>query len=119
MYKSYVKKDPTILMRERREIISKSMGVGESTMRKTINEYKETNVVTSQKQKRVRTKLLESFDNFARNAVRRHVRSIFFRREISIVDKIHKAVADDDDLPTVSRTSLFKLLKELQFRFVK
>lgn len=86
------------------------MGISESIVHRTINEYKETNAVTSPKRKRIRTKLLES---------RKHVHSIFFRREIPTIDQIHKAVTDDDELPTVSRTSLFKLLKVLQCRFDK
>lgn len=59
-------------------------------------------------------KSILTFGDFARNAVRRHMHSIFwFRREIPTVNKIYKAVSDDNDLPTVSGTSLFKLLKEL------
>lgn len=119
MYKANIKKDPNMSMRQMRAIISKSMGIGESTVHRAINNYKANNTVTSPKRKRVRAQITETFDDFARNAVRKHVHSIWFRREIPTVDKIHKAVSDDKDLPTVSRTSLFKLLKELKFRYVK
>jgi len=119
MYKENIEKNPDMSMRKMREIISKSMGIGESTVHRTINDYKEKNTVVSPKRKRARIQIIETFDEFARNTVRRHVHSIWFRREIPTVNKIHKAVSDDNDLPIVSRTSLFKLLKELQFSYVK
>ncbi|XP_050066442.1 uncharacterized protein LOC126555585 [Aphis gossypii] len=119
MYKTIIKNNPNMSMREMRAIISKTMGVGESTVHRTIINYKETKTVVSPKRTRVRKQITEAFDDFDRNAVRRHVHSIWFRREIPTVDKIHKAVSDDKDLPTVSRTSIFKLLKELKFRYVK
>jgi transposase len=59
------------------------------------------------------------FDEFAKNAVRRHVHSIWFRREIPTIDKIHQAVSADDNLPSISRTNLFHLLKDLDFRYCK
>lgn len=63
--------------------------------------------------------MTDSFDDFARNAVLRHVHSIWFRREIPTLDKIYKFVSDDNHLPTVSRSTIFKLLKELKFRCFK
>ncbi|KAE9522898.1 hypothetical protein AGLY_016709 [Aphis glycines] len=119
MYKSIIKDNPSMSMRQMRVIIAKALGVGESTVHRTVSDYKETKTVISPKRKRVRNQITETFDDFDRNAVRRHVHSIWFRREIPTVDKIHKAVSDDKDLPTVSRTSMFKLLKELKFRYVK
>lgn len=119
MYKANIQKDPDMSMRQMRTIISKVLGIGESTVHRTINEYKKTNAVKSPKRTKVRTKITETFDDFARNAVRRHVHSIWFRREIPTLDKIHKAVSDDNDLPTVSRSTIFNLLKELKFRYVK
>lgn len=59
------------------------------------------------------------FDEFSKNAVRRHVHTIWFRREIPTVDKIHQDVSADDSLPSISRTNLFHLLKDLDFRYSK
>jgi len=75
--------------------------------------------VKSPKRTKVRAQMTDTFDDFARNAVRRHVHSIWFRREIPTLDKIYKVVSDDNHLPTVSRSTIFKLLKELKFRYVK
>lgn len=119
MYKANIQKDPNMSMRQMRTIISKALGIGESTVHRTIIEYHKTNAVKSPKRTKVRTKITEKFDDFARNAVRRHVHSIWFRREIPTLDKVHKAVSDDNNLPTVSRSTIFNLLKELKFRYVK
>jgi len=119
MYKANIQKDPNMSMRQMRTLISKDMGIGESTVHRTINEYNKTNAVKSPKRTKVRAKITETFDDFARNAVRRHVHSIWFRREIPTLDKIYKAMSDDNDLPTVSRSTIFNLLKELKFRYVK
>lgn len=92
MYKTIIKDYPSMSMRQLRAIISKTIGIGESTVHRTISNYKENNTVISPKRKSVRVQITETFDDFARNAVRRHVHSIWFRREIPTVDKIHKAV---------------------------
>ncbi|KAF0696674.1 Uncharacterized protein FWK35_00032522, partial [Aphis craccivora] len=49
MYKANLEKDPNMSMRSMRQIISKYMGIGESSVNRTFNEYKETNTVTSPK----------------------------------------------------------------------
>ncbi|XP_025191797.1 uncharacterized protein LOC112592046 [Melanaphis sacchari] len=119
MYKTNLEKDPNVSIRNMRRIISKSMGIGDSTVYRIINEYKKKNTVTSPKRKRVRENIFHLYDDFSRNSVRRHIHSIWFRREIPTIDKIHRLVSNDDSLPTISRTNLFKLIKDLDFRYCK
>lgn len=95
------------------------MGIGESTINRTISEYNKTKQVTSPKKKRVRKSYRDIYDEFSRNVIRRHVHSIWFQREIPTVDKIHQVVSNDESLPLISRTNLFHLLKELDFRYNK
>ncbi|XP_022176671.1 uncharacterized protein LOC111038053 [Myzus persicae] len=116
MYKANLEEDPNMSMRSMRQIISKNMGIGESTVHRTINEYKESCTVTSPKRKRVRENVFHLYDDFSRNAVGRHVHNIWFRREIPTIDK---KVSDDKSLPAISRTNLFKLIKDLDFRYCK
>lgn len=78
MYKINLEKDPNMSMRRMKQIISKYMGSGESTVHWKINEYKETNTVTSPKCKKVRENVFHLYYDFSRNAVRRHVHSIWF-----------------------------------------
>jgi len=69
--------------------------------------------VTSPKRKRVRENVFHLNDDFSRNAVRRHVRSIWSRHEI------HRVMSDNDSLPAISRTNLYELLRNLDFRYRK
>ncbi|CAI6376625.1 unnamed protein product [Macrosiphum euphorbiae] len=101
MYKANIQKDPNMSMRQMRTIISKEMGIGESTVHRTIKEYNTSNAVKSPK----RTKSVGTYTAFGFDA--------------KSLDKIYKIVYDDNQLPTVSRSTIFKLLKELKFSYVK
>jgi len=92
MYKVILEKDPNLSMRKIRKMISEAIGVGEITINKTIDTYNETKMVTSPKRKREKRSFRDSFDDFSKNAVRRHVHSIWFRRETLTVDKIYGGV---------------------------
>jgi len=119
MYKAILEKDPNLSMRKIRKMISEAIGIGEITIHKTIDTYNETKMVVSPKRKREKKSFRDSFDDFSKNAVRRHVHSIWFRRETPTVDKIYAEVSSDDSLPPISRTNLFRLLKDLDFRYCK
>lgn len=119
MYKAKIAKDPNLSIRKIRKIISDSLGIGQSTIYKIIKGYNETKLVTTPTQKRVRKSFRDSFDDFQRNTVREHVHSIWFKREIPTLDKIHQVVSADGCLPPISRTNLFHLLKEMDFHYTK
>lgn len=95
------------------------MGIGESNVHRTIIEYKEKNTVTSPKHKRIRENVFDLQNDFLRNAISGHVCCIWFRREILTIDKIHKVVSDDSSLLAISRTNLYKLIRDLDFRYCK
>ncbi|XP_025412163.1 uncharacterized protein LOC112684732, partial [Sipha flava] len=118
MYKSITMNEPSISVRQIRKQISDVLGVGERSIQTIITTYKETHKVVASKQKRKKKSFRDLFDEFAKNAVRRHVHSIWFRREIPTIDKIHQTVSADS-LPSISRTNLFHLLKDLDFRYCK
>jgi len=119
MYKTIIMYEPSISVRQIRKQISETLGVGERSIQTIITTYKETNTVAAPKQTRKKKSFRDVFDEFSKNAVRRHVHTIWFRREIPTVDKIHQAVSADDSLPSISRTNLFHLLKDLDFRYSK
>lgn len=83
---------------------------------KIITTYNETRLVAAPNLQRKRKTFR---DDFGRNGVRRHVHSIWFRNEIQTVNKIHQAVSTDNSLPSIARTNLFNLLKEMDFRYSK
>lgn len=100
-------------------LIADSMGIGKTSVYKILKEYKDTKTVTVPKLTRAKKSFLDNFDEFDKNAVRMHVHKIWRRREIPTVDKVHQAVSADDTLPLISRTNLFRLLKALDFRYIK
>uniref|UniRef100_A0A2S2PF27 Tc1-like transposase DDE domain-containing protein n=1 Tax=Schizaphis graminum TaxID=13262 RepID=A0A2S2PF27_SCHGA len=119
MYKTIIMNEPSISVRQIRKQISEILGVGERSIQTIITTYKETNTVAAPKQTRKKKSFRDLFDEFLKNAVRRHVHTIWFHREIPTVDKIHQAVTADDSLPSISRTNLFHFLKDLDFRYSK
>lgn len=58
-------------------------------------------------------------DDFDKNAIRRKVHQFFFRNEIPTVDSVLREVNADNDLPKFKRTTFYKLLKKLNFKFEK
>jgi len=78
-----------------------------------------TNTVAAPKQIRKKKSFRDIFYEFANNEVRRHVHNIWFRHEIPIVDIIQQAVSTNDSLRSISRTNLFHLLKDFDFRYSK
>ncbi|XP_060855582.1 uncharacterized protein LOC132933290 [Metopolophium dirhodum] len=118
-YKSKMNSDPTKSLRIIRQELSKELGIGAMTISTTITEYNNTKKVISPCKKRVKTSFRDTFEEFERNVVRRHIHSFWFKREIPTVDKIFQAVSDDDSLPIISRTNHFRLLKEMDFKYSK
>jgi len=54
-----------------------------------------------------------------KNAIRKKIYSFWRKREVSTVNEILIAINEDETLPNLKRSSLHKLLKDLQFEFVK
>jgi transposase len=119
LYKAKLAKTPEGTIRMFRQLISKELGIGERTISKTISEYNSTKTITSPCKKRTRLSFKDSFDDFDRNAVRRHVHSFWFQKQVPTVDKIYNVVCSDKTLPHISRTNLFKLLKLMDFEYTK
>lgn len=93
--------------------------MGKTTVDLIIKEYNEMRTVTVPKKKWSKKSILDTIKDFDKNVVHTHVHRIWFRGEISTVDKIHKAISADDSLLSISHTNLFCLLKALNFRYTK
>ncbi|XP_022167266.1 uncharacterized protein LOC111031563 [Myzus persicae] len=118
-YKSKLESDPEKTMRSLRQEISKELGIGVTTVSKTITLYNRSKTVVSPNRTRVRMPSRIIFEEFERNVVRRYVHSFWLKREIPTVDKIHQVVSNDESLPPISRTGLFRLLKNMGFKYSK
>lgn len=86
-------------------------------MRYLLDEYEKTGKVSSPKQAEKRKTILDSIDEFDREAIRRKIHEFFFKNEIPTVEKVLRVINDDEDLPNFKRTTFLKLLKKINFKF--
>lgn len=116
-YKSKLESGPQKAKKILAQEISKELGIGVSTVSKTITLYNRFKIVVSPNRLRIRTPSLNAFENSEKNTVRRHIHNIWLKREIPTVDKIYQVISNDGSLPTISRARLFNFLKDMGFRY--
>lgn len=63
--------------------------------------------------------MFSTIDDLDRNALRQKVHAFWLRKELPTVDKILQAVNDDPALPNFKRTTLYHIIKKLDFVFTK
>ncbi|XP_047106157.1 uncharacterized protein LOC124775364 [Schistocerca piceifrons] len=104
------------------DIVSKTAaatGVRRSSVYRVISEYKATHSLKSPKKGKLPQKLSESVDDFDRNAIRRKVHDFFFRNELPTIKKVLTVVNEDADLRKFRRATFYKLLREMNFKYVR
>jgi len=99
--------------------MSKATGIGYRTIKDTINEYRKTSTVKSPNRKRVKTSLFDKTDDLDRNGLRQKVHAIWLRGELPTIDKILFDVNEDPTLPNFKRTTLYNIIKKIDFAFIK
>jgi hypothetical protein len=117
IYKNLIQLNPNTSISEVVRNAALCSGVCKRTVYRILKENKEHHSLSSPKRTKNRDSLLSNVDDFDRNAVRRKVHEFYFRNELPTIDKVLKVVNDDDDLPTFKRTTFYKLLKELNFKY--
>ncbi|KAH8034291.1 hypothetical protein HPB51_022741 [Rhipicephalus microplus] len=58
-------------------------------------------------------------DSLTIHAIRLKVHSMYAKREIPTLDSVIRAVNEDDDLPNFTKTTLWRLMKDIGFTFAK
>jgi len=99
--------------------ISKACGIGQRTIQTTLAEYKNKGTVSSPNKKKIRPTIIEKVDDFDKNAIRQKIHSFWINREVPTIAKMLTAINEDEQLPSMKRSSFQKILKELQFVYVK
>jgi len=94
-------------------------GLGRDTIRNTISQYKMTKTVSSPNRTRVKASLFEKIDDLDRTGLRRTINSIWLKRELPTIDRILFDVNADPSLPNFKRTSLYRVIRKLDFVFTK
>lgn len=99
--------------------ISKSSGIGQRTIQTTLSEYKKQGTVSSPNKKKTRPTILQKIDDFDKNVIRQKIHNFWRNREVPTIEKILTSINEDEKLPNMKRTSFQKVLKDLQFEYVK
>lgn len=99
--------------------ISQTTGIGRNSVCSIISEYKTTRTVTSPNKTHNKKCLFDKINDMDRNALRQKVHSFWLRKELLTIDKILHAVNEDPALPDFKRTTLYSVIKKLDFVFTK
>ncbi|XP_025192658.1 uncharacterized protein LOC112592720 [Melanaphis sacchari] len=118
-YKSKLAVDPNLTVRKAREILSKELGIGQKTISNTIAQYRESKTVSSPNKIKIFKNVETKVDDFDKYAIRRKIHQFWFNRELPTLDKILTVVNEDKSLPNFSRTSLYRLMKSMEFEYAK
>jgi len=110
---------PKLKAKEIIKIISEESGIGQRTVSVTLSEYRNKGSVSSPNKTKIRPTVTEKVDDFDQDAIRKKVHEFWHRREIPTLKKILTAVNKDTTLPNFSETSLRRLLKHLNFEYVR
>lgn len=92
------------------------LGIAESSVYKIMKEHRETGLLSSPKKKTGRASIVNQMTEEAKGAIRRIVHNYFQRNELPTLNKLVTAVQTDDNIPTLSRSTLYKILKQIGFR---
>lgn len=95
-------------------------GVSVSTINRILHKYKTTGKLSSPQRSKPKYEIVENLDDFILCAIRRKVHQFYFNHELPTLDKVFKVVNDDDeDLPSFKRSTMYKILKKLNFQYTK
>lgn len=119
LYKTKKANKPNILYKQLIQELMTETGIGRNSIEKIISEYNGNKTISSPIMKKNRPKIIEVIDDFYKNAIRQKVHSFWQNRDPPTLDKIVNSVSKDDSLPTLKRTTMYNLLKDLNFIYTK
>ena len=118
-YKAKMIQNPDLKMVHMKKLLSLELGIGQSTIYNTVLEYQRDKTVSSPNKRKNRQKIAEKIDEFDKYAIRRKIHQFWHNRDLPTLDKVLVAINEEEDLPNFSRTSLFRLMKSMDFVYVK
>ncbi|XP_031341631.1 uncharacterized protein LOC116181943 isoform X1 [Photinus pyralis] len=96
-----------------------NLGVSIPSVYKILREYTEVHELHSPKKYYRPRAILDNIDSGTKSILRRLLHSFFERNEPPTLSKVLAVLHEDEDLPHLKRTTLWKLIKEIGFRFEK
>lgn len=92
------------------------IGVSKTSVYRVIQEYKGKGLISPPLKRTGRKSLLSTFDDTVKYMIRRTVHSFFYDGELPTLNKILKRIKEDENIPEMSRSTLYKLMKILNFK---
>ncbi|KAH9379327.1 hypothetical protein HPB48_008000 [Haemaphysalis longicornis] len=113
---------PAKSVQEVLSVVSENTGVSHRTVAKLKVECLRGNLVSPKRGPRgvtISSTRTVKNDSFTVYAIRLKVQSMYAKREIGTLDSVRKAVNEDDDLPNFTKTTLWRLMKDMGFTYDK
>ncbi|KAI4464852.1 sterol regulatory element-binding protein cleavage-activating protein [Holotrichia oblita] len=92
-------------------------GVSRATVYRVIKAYTASGKCVDPKKITGRPSLLKFFDETSRTAIRQIVHNMFRQNEPPTLDKVLVQVKNNEDLPNMSRSTLYLLMKQMNFNY--
>ncbi|KAH9375501.1 hypothetical protein HPB48_016646 [Haemaphysalis longicornis] len=113
---------PEKSVREVLRVVSEDTGVSPRTVAKLKAERLRGPLASPKKRPRdvkISSTRTVKHDTFAVHAIRLKVHSMYAKREVPTLDSVRQAVNEDDGLPNFTKTTLWRLMKDIGFTFDK
>ncbi|CAH2102128.1 unnamed protein product [Euphydryas editha] len=95
------------------------LGISVPSVYRIIKDYKENSQITPPIIEKNRPTFSDKIDDFTKSAIRRKVHSFFIKGELPTLKKVLNDINEDDTLPNFKRTTFYKILKHLKFKYIK
>lgn len=120
LYNIKQNENPNRTYKELIALLSHESGIGTHTVVKTLSEYKNKGTITSiSKITRIKKNAIDKIDNFQKSALRCKIHEFWFKGEVPTLKKIQLSINEDPKLPNLKRTTLYRVLKDLNFEYTK
>ncbi|KAH8026676.1 hypothetical protein HPB51_024172 [Rhipicephalus microplus] len=113
---------PEKSVREVLSVVSEDTGISPRTVAKLKAERLRGPLVSPKKRARevkISSSRTVKHDSLTIHAFRLKVHSMYAKREIPTLDSVIRAANEDDDLPNFTKTTLWRLMKDIRFTFAK
>ncbi|CAK9802850.1 hypothetical protein ANTQUA_LOCUS10453 [Anthophora quadrimaculata] len=118
IYKAELLKNPGKSVTDIVQITARTAGVSKRSVFR-IRKEGMSGEISSPKRTKIRQKIVEKVDDFDKNVIRRIVHQFFHRNELPTIEKVLEVVNADPTLPNFQRTTFYKLLKSINFKFTR
>ncbi|XP_049883814.1 uncharacterized protein LOC126379181 [Pectinophora gossypiella] len=105
--------------REVDEITADIMRTSTRTIRNIIKEKRTMGTTSSPQKHKDIKKIVDKLDDFTLSAIRLKIHQYYFDGELPTIKKVLTAVNEDDNLPNFTLSTMYKIMKKLNFKYAK